>query len=346
MNEINTSAPAVSVVIPVYNGEQTIRLALEAVYASKYKDFEVVVVDDGSEDGTAQELASMNGKHPFRLFTFDRNMGVSRARNTGAAEARGRMIIFIDADVLIQPDTIGLCVERLGRGDCICVGGAYTRDSWDQDFFSRFQSIYIHYVETKNQFPDYIATHCMAIKKDVFEGYGGFIEDSFIGHQASVEDVEFSHRMLHEGHCLARPAEIQVMHIFRFGLVRSIRNAVKKSKYWTMYSLQNRDVMKDSGAASWELKMNVATQTLNLALLLAALATQFWWLLLPVALLYALNVGVSFNLYRLMLKEHGLWFLTRGVLYFQFVYPFAVAYGSFVGTMKYLWEVKVRRRYG
>lgn len=346
MSASEISSPSVSIVIPVYNGARTIRLVLAAVYASKFPDFEVIIVNDGSGDDTAAVLDGCAAGFPFRLITFERNMGVSRARNAGAHAARGEIILFIDADVLIQPDTIDLCVERLNRGDCVCVGGAYTVDAWDKDFFSRFQSLYIHYVETKNPYPDYIATHCMAIRKDVFEGYGSFIEDSFIGHQASVEDVEFSHRILNAGERLTRPSYIQVTHIFRFSLVRSIRNAVKKSKYWTMYSLKNRDVTKDSGAASYELKANVSTQTLNLVFVVAALATRFWWLLLPVSLLYGANIGVNFNLFKLMLRKRGPWFLIRGLLYFQFIYPFAVAYGSFIGTMKYLWEVKLLRRYG
>ena len=346
MNDFPNSPPAISVIIPVYNGAATVGRALKALYDSTFRDFEVVVVDDGSTDDTQAVLAECAGRYPYKLVTLERNMGVSHARNTGARAARGGTVLFIDADCVVMPPTIERCLDRLQKSDCICVGGAYTRAAdFDDDFFSKFQSLYIHYVETKNQFPDYIATHCMAIRKEDFEGYGGFIEDSFIGHQASVEDVEFSHRMLRAGHCLTRPADIQVMHIFRFNFVKSIRNAIKKSKYWTMYSLQNRDVMKDSGAASYELKANVASQSFNLVLIVAAVASRFWWLLLPVPVLFALNVGTNYALLRLFKRERGWWFFLRAMGYYQFIYPFGVAYGSLAGTLKYIWEVKIRHRY-
>lgn len=345
MEGSQASRPLVSVVIPVYNGAATMPPVLEALYDSSFRDFEVVVVNDCSPDNTLEVLASLSESYPHRLVDFDENKGVSKARNTGAREADGEIILFIDSDCIVLPDTIELCVKRLEDGECICVGGAYTLDPWDDDFFSIFQSIYIHYVETKVEHPDYIATHCMAIWKKTFAEFGGFIEDYFIGHAASVEDVELSHRLIEAGHKLCRPREILVQHMFRFSFSRSVKNAIKKSKYWTMYSLHNRDVMKDSGAASYELKVNVFTQCLNLALVATAAMTGSWWLLVPVMLLYSLNVVVSLKLLRLFYSERGSAFLMRAVGYFQFVYPFIVAYGSFMGVLKYMWEVKLLKSY-
>lgn len=337
--------PAVSVVIPVYNAAQTMPLVLEALEKSKFRDFETVLIHDCSTDNTAEVLATLQERYPFRLLTFPENRGVSKARNTGAQEARGEIILFIDADCIVQPETIGRCVEQLRRGEEICIGGAYTKDAWDKDFFSNFQSLYIHHVETKNEQPDYVATHCMAIWKKTFAEFEGFKEDYFIGHAASVEDVELSHRLIAAGHRISRPRGVEVQHMFRFNFLKSVRNAIKKSKYWTMYSLEHKDIMKDSGAASYELKINVMTQSLNVLLILIALVTGFWWLLLFVAALYAINLAASFRLLRLMKHERGWWFLARAMAYYQFVYPFVVAYGSFVGTVKYFWEVKLLKRY-
>jgi len=337
--------PRVSVLIPLYNGAETITPVMEALYRSDFKDFEVVVVHDYSADNSAEVLAKLKQDYPFRLLEFPENRGVSKARNTAASEARGEILLFIDADCIVLPETIGRCVHRLDQGDSICVGGAYTPDAWDRDFFSNFQSIYIHYVETKVEHPDYIATHCMAIPKQVYDEFGGFKEDYFIGHAASVEDVELSHRLIGAGHQLARPQDIQVQHMFRFSLGKSVRNAVKKSKYWTMYSLYHKDVMKDSGAASIELKVNVGTQMINLGLVALAVILRSWWPLVGAAFLLGVNTAVSHSLLRLIKQEKGWWFLVRAVTYYEFVYPYVVAYGSFVGILKYIWEVKLTRRY-
>ena len=339
------AVPAVSVVIPVYNGAGTIPSVMEAVYNSTFKDFEVVIVHDCSSDNTCEVLGELQEHYPFRLIEFPENRGVSKARNTGAREARGEIVFFIDADCIVQPDTLGRCVAELRRGKSVCAGGAYTRDAWDQDFFSNFQSLYIHHVETKTERPDYIATHCMAIWKKTFAEFGGFKEDYFIGHAASVEDVELSHRLLAAGRQISRPHGVEVQHMFGFNLKKSIRNAIKKSKYWTMYSLHNKDVTKDSGAASYELKVNVLTQSLNLVLVIVALATRIWWLLIPVGVLYSLNLAASYKLLRLIKREQGWWFLLRAVAYYHFVYPYVVAVGSSLGTLKYFWEVKLLKRY-
>jgi glycosyltransferase involved in cell wall biosynthesis len=337
--------PEVSVVIPLYNGAHTIAEVLRALYQSSFRDFEVVIVNDCSTDDSLQVLASVSDRYPHRLINFDKNLGVSRARNAGAAAARGEIIFFIDADCLVLPDTIGRSITKLKEGDSICVGGAYTTRPWDNDFFSTFQSLYIHHVETKIEHPDYIATHCMAIRKSVFEEFGGFITDSFIGHAASVEDVELSHRLIKAGYQLGRYQDIQVRHMFNFTFGKSVRNAIKKSKYWTMYSLKNRDVMRDSGAASHELKVNVGTQVLNLGLLAGSLVSGRLWLLLPIAPLIAVNMAVNMRLLLLMKREEGWAFLFKAIAYYMLVYPFVVAYGSGLGVLKYFWEVKLFHRY-
>jgi glycosyltransferase involved in cell wall biosynthesis len=345
MANSGASSPTVSVIIPVYMGALTMPPVMAALYRSTYKDFEVVVVNDCSPDNTLEVMESMAEKYPYQLVDFAENRGVSKARNAGARAARGEIILFIDADCIVQPDTIELCVSRLEKGDCISVGGAYTKDPWDKDFYSIFQSLYIHHAETKVENPDYIATHCMAIRKATFDEFGGFIEDYFIGKEASVEDVELSHRLIEAGHQLCRPRDILVQHMFRFSFSRSVKNAIKKSKYWTMYSLYKGDLLNDSGAASYELKVNVFTQCLNLALVATTVMTGWWWLLVPVALLYALNVAVSLKLLRLFHDERGWWFLLRAMAYYQFFYCFIVAYGSLMGMLKYIWEVKLLKRY-
>lgn len=337
--------PQVSVVIPVYNGALTMPAVLEALDKSIFQDFETLLIHDFSTDNTSEVLADLARRYQFRLFEFPDNRGVSKARNTGAKEARGEIILFIDADCIVLPETIGLCVEQLRTGDSACVGGAYTRAAWDKDFYSNFQSLYVHYVETKTESPDYIATHCMAIFKRTFEEFGGFLEDYFIGHAASVEDVELSHRLTAAGHHISRPYGIEVQHMFNFGLKKSLKNAIKKSKYWTMYSIYNKDVTKDSGAASYELKINVLTQVVNVLLLLGAVALKMWWLFIPIGVFLALNLATNLRLLRLMRQERGWIFLLKAMAYYFFVYPYAVAFGAFAGIVKYILEVKLSRRY-
>jgi glycosyltransferase involved in cell wall biosynthesis len=88
-------SPLVSVIIPTYNRAWILKEAVDSVLAQEFKDFEVVVVDDGSTDATAELLATYAGRVTVLRQT---NRGVSAARNAGLAAARGELIAFLDSD--------------------------------------------------------------------------------------------------------------------------------------------------------------------------------------------------------------------------------------------------------
>jgi glycosyltransferase involved in cell wall biosynthesis len=101
--------PLVSVIIPVYNGGRFLRAALESVFAQTYREFEVIVVDDGSVDDSgviAQSFAEVRYIHQT-------NQGVAAARNHGLEAARGEFFAFLDQDDLWTPDKLKLQVEYL-----------------------------------------------------------------------------------------------------------------------------------------------------------------------------------------------------------------------------------------
>ena len=94
----------VSVIIPTYNRAGWVTEAVASVLAQTCRDFELLVVDDGSTDGTMEALAPFRGKLCY-LRTW-RNRGVAAARNLGAAAARGRWLAFLDSDDLWRPEKL------------------------------------------------------------------------------------------------------------------------------------------------------------------------------------------------------------------------------------------------
>ena len=102
----------VSVVIPAYNAERTLGAAVESVLAQTYRDFEVVVVDDGSRDGTYATAAGYGS--PVRCIRTP-NGGVSAARNRGLEEAGSELVAFLDADDLWRPMKLERQVELFDR---------------------------------------------------------------------------------------------------------------------------------------------------------------------------------------------------------------------------------------
>ncbi|MFA6055620.1 MAG: glycosyltransferase family A protein [Thermodesulfovibrionales bacterium] len=102
--------PLTSVIIPVYNGERYLAEAIESVLAQTYRPIEIIVVDDGSTDGSADVA---KGFHDNIRYVFQPNSGPPAARNTGLRMANGNVIGFIDADDLWSNNKLSLQLERL-----------------------------------------------------------------------------------------------------------------------------------------------------------------------------------------------------------------------------------------
>jgi glycosyltransferase involved in cell wall biosynthesis len=101
--------PLVSVIVPVYNGAGFLREALDSVFAQDYEPFEVIVVDDGSTDGSGAIACS----YPKVRYIRQENQGPAAARNAGIAAARGEIVAFADADDVQLPTRLSVQVGHL-----------------------------------------------------------------------------------------------------------------------------------------------------------------------------------------------------------------------------------------
>ncbi len=318
----------ISVIIPNHNGSATIAKCLEAALASRYEKFEVVVVDDCSEDNSDEII----NQFPCKLIRLDKPSGASKARNIGALNSRGDILFFTDADCLLKKDTLSLVARTFSEvAPDLIIGGTYTPIPYDHSFFSVFQSIFINYSETKQpRDPDYIATHAMAIDAVVFKKMGGFSENFL----PILEDVELSHRLRRSGYRLIMNPHILVQHIFNFSLIGSLHNAIRKSMYWTMYSINNRDLLADSGTASLELKINVASQLVNLVLLVLWILFRKSVFIYPIPLIFAFNISINAKLIRAFYTATGFIFACLSLIYYTLIYSSAVIVGAFAGVLK------------
>ena len=103
-----TAPPAVSVMIPVHNRRDPIARAVDSVLAQTFRDFELIVVDDGSDDGTGEVLAAYGDR--LTVIRQER-AGVSAARNRGVAASRGPLLAFLDSDDWWLPEKLAAQVE-------------------------------------------------------------------------------------------------------------------------------------------------------------------------------------------------------------------------------------------
>lgn len=126
---LTEGAPLVSVIVPVFNVEGHVGPCLDSLKAQGFTDFEALVIDDGSTDGSrAEAVAAVAGDPRFRLFAGP-NGGLSAARNLGLALARGEFIAFLDGDDRLAPDFLQRMLDavRDSGADWAACGLAYVR---------------------------------------------------------------------------------------------------------------------------------------------------------------------------------------------------------------------------
>lgn len=115
-------SPRVSVIIPTYSHREHVGRTLESVFAQTWRDFEVIVVDDGSRDGTEALLRPLAERGEIRYLRQE-NRGAAAARNAGLALARGEYAAFLDDDDLWPADKLEWQVAALGSSAALAVGG-------------------------------------------------------------------------------------------------------------------------------------------------------------------------------------------------------------------------------
>ena len=115
--------PLVSVIMPVYNGEKYIRQAVESVF-SQNVPLELLVIDDGSTDKTAEVLTPWLPRRDFHYLKNEKNLGSAGSRNRGVREAHGKYIAFLDADDWWDAGKLSAQLKALARtGDVLCSTG-------------------------------------------------------------------------------------------------------------------------------------------------------------------------------------------------------------------------------
>jgi len=129
-----SSEPAVrcSVVIPSYNRLNVLPRAVASVLAQNESDFELIVVDDGSTDGTAAWLATQTDPR-IKVIAAERNHGVSAARNRGLAAARAPVVAFLDSDDTYRPQRLRRALDVMdAEPDVVCTLSSAIKQVWDE----------------------------------------------------------------------------------------------------------------------------------------------------------------------------------------------------------------------
>jgi len=135
----------ISIIIPVYNAGKTIDGCVESVLKSTYSDFEILIIDDGSNVETAEECDKVALKDHRIKVIHQENGGVSKARNCGIENAKGKFITFVDADDTVDSDLLASMMNamRQEQADVVITGHreCYDDGSFKECFCSEKESI-------------------------------------------------------------------------------------------------------------------------------------------------------------------------------------------------------------
>ncbi len=295
--------PMISVIIPVHNGGPLFDHCLTAVQQTLYQPWECIVVEDGSTDNTV-EIAY---KHNVRVLSgLKRRLGPAQARNIGAQVARGDILFFVDADVLVQPGTVGhiAATMQADPGLTACFG-SYDDQPSATNFLSQYRNLLHHYVHQQGKIDaSTFWSGCGAIRRDVFLALGGFNEHLY--ERPSIEDIELGYRLQAGGHRVQLEKLLQVKHMKRWTprqmLVTDVRD---RALPWTRLILQGGGAPNDLNL-NFSQRLSTAVAYIGLFSLGFTLFSRWAWLMALLTALLLIWLNGSF--YKFLRQKRGLRF--------------------------------------
>lgn len=227
-----------SVVIPVRNGEKYIGKLLDELIEQTYKNYEIIVVNDGSNDNTSNILKKYSS---VKVYHNDRSMGANFSRNLGFNKSKGEIIVFTDVDCSVERDWLEKIVSIFMEKDVDAVAGQVFAENRDR-FLARFleSSIltpapkYRKDIILSEDFKPriFIATANFAVKRETLLNLNGF--DPIFKHYGS-DDMDFAYRLLRSGGKIYCSSKIKVYHHHRTSLLKILKRYYEYGKGFTIF---------------------------------------------------------------------------------------------------------------
>ncbi len=297
--------PFISIVIPFHNSVSTLPRLVEALSAAEISEerIELIAVNDGSADGGADVLAAAG----FHVLSNAPGKGPAAARNKGARAARGEVLLFLDADVIVRSGLAAHVRKRFCDDEnLVALSGVYDKEPAVDGFFPRYKALRCHDWFTGVERFGSLETACAAVRREAFLASGGF-DESFEG--ADVEDYEFGYRL--DG---ARGIEVDhamvVKHHFpTFG--KNLENYAKRSYQWAKLK---RPRSFDTAATTPREGLAAFCGVMSIPMFFLALALGNAWLNIVSFGMQGIHVFLRRRFYTLCHNEEGPRFTVLAVL--------------------------------
>lgn len=296
--------PLLSVVIPVHNGGPHFERCLRGLRDSSWTDYQLIVIDDGSTDGSAA-LAERFGATVTR---HDSPRGPAAARNTGAQLADAPIVFFLDADVAVHRDTIGRIMDHFQDDPTLAaLFGSYDDRPSAPGVVSQYRNLLHHFVHQAGVFAGDVRpantfwTGCGAIRRELFLDLGGF--DPLLYRRPAIEDIELGYRLVRAGYRVVLARNVQATHLKQWGLLQVLRTDVfQRGVPWMLLLMRTKVDQRDLNVSPGQ-RLCVLTTGLGWI----GLASCFRW---PIAaLLFVINLvaiaGFNRDFYRFLTRTKG-----------------------------------------
>ena len=202
--EVQSTTSTVSIYIPAYNAKKTIDRAIQSALDQTYRDFDIVVCNDGSTDGTGEHLDMMYSDHPKIQIIHQANGGIGSASNACIGAARGLYILQLDSDDELLPDAIETLLPEIQKDPQIsCVYGRHYK--WNQQKDTLEEAWYYPTFTRERMLHGMIVHHPRMFRKRDWSRVGGFSETllnavdyDFFQRLSEVGEIEFHDHLLYK----------------------------------------------------------------------------------------------------------------------------------------------------
>ena len=214
--------PFISVVVTTHNSSGMVERCLDAVKRSSYPCYELIVVDDGSSDSTAD----MARRFTDMVIALERPAGVNLARAAGYDKSSGDIIVSIDSDVLIAPDTLNRVVAFFKEHpDADALTGVISQKHPNENFASQYKNLYMHYIF--RHLPPRVTFLYGSIYAISKEDAGYYASDIKL-----CGDTLFGQQLASRGKRIFLAKEIEVEHLKYYSLLSLLQNDFDVPFHW------------------------------------------------------------------------------------------------------------------
>lgn len=311
---------AITVVMPVYNGETYLKASLPPLIAMLADGalVEVLIIDDGSTDASAAYAEGLGAT----VIGSGGRKGPGAARNLAIDHARGDILWFVDADVVVHSSSAHYIHNAFAAPNVVAVFGSYDDRPAAPNFGSQYKNlVHHHYHQHADMDASTFWSGCGAVNKEAFSAIGGFDAETY--RMPSVEDVDLGYKLRQAGGTIRLDRRLLSTHLKVWSVVELVKTDIfRRAIPWARMMLRRSEVLDDLNVGTFE-RLRAVLAALLVFTVIAVVAgwVRGWWL----APMLLTILTANWHLFRLFHRRRGLVFAIAGLLFHQLYYLYSAA---------------------